>query len=56
MPEQKESAENEIRVHGMIKHRNVVRLIDAEIKERSMGDAMAYLVFPYYKVRVTGNR
>lgn len=50
VPEQKEAVESEVRVHGMIRHRNVIRLIDSEIKDGYRGDATAFLVFPYYKV------
>jgi len=51
VPEQRDLVENEVRVHGMIKHRSVIRLIQSEIKGNRVGaDGMAYLLFPYYKV------
>lgn len=50
LPEQREAAENEIRIHRLVDHENVIKLIGAEIKDQRNGEGMALLVFPYYQV------
>ena len=50
VPEQRESAENEIRHHQLVSHDNVIRLFDSEIKDIQNGEGLALLVFPYYQV------
>lgn len=50
VPEQRESAENEVRVHRMVSHDNVIQLIDSEIKDSRNGEGVALLIFPYYRV------
>ena len=55
LPEQREAAESEIRVHKRINHPNVVHLVDSEIrstaqKQNDSIEGIAFLVFPYYRV------
>ncbi len=52
IPDQRDLAENEIRVHHCVQHRNIVELVDSEITAPgSRGGSSAYLLFPYYRVR-----
>ena len=50
VPEQRESAENEIRTHHLVKHKNIIRLVNSEIKDERNGSGVALLVFPFYRV------
>lgn len=54
VPEQKESAESEIRCHRTLSHDNVIKLVDSEIKDSQNGEGVALLVFPYYRVSTKG--
>lgn len=54
LPEQRDSAENEIKMHKLINHPNVIKLIDSEIRDIASGtnyiDGIAFLLFPFYRV------
>jgi len=50
VPEQREAAENEIRVHRLVNHKNVIKLVASEIKDQRNDEGVALLVFPYYQV------
>lgn len=50
VPEQREAAENEIRTHRLVDHRNVIKLVTSEIKDQRNGEGLALLVFPFYRV------
>ena len=51
VPEQWEAVENEILVHRQIKHKNVMQLVESEMKGSREGQGMALLIFPFYRVR-----
>ena len=51
VPEQWDAVENEILVHRQIKHKNVIHLVESEMKGSRDGQGMALLVFPFYRVR-----
>ena len=53
LPEQREAAENEIRTHRLVDHENVIKLVNAEIKDQRNGEGVALLLFPFYQVRRT---
>lgn len=48
VPEQREAAENEIRIHHLLDHDNIIQLINSEIKDKRNGEGTALLIFPYY--------
>ena len=51
LPEQRDLAENEIRIHGLVQHRNIIQLVDSELRVHQRGNSSsAYLLFPYYRV------
>jgi hypothetical protein len=52
VPEQREAAESEIRIHRLVDHENVVKLVSAEVKDQRNGEGVALLLFPYYQVRL----
>lgn len=50
LPEQHEAVEKEIRAHQTVQHRNVLRLVDHEIRDLRRGGGTGLLLFPYYQV------
>ena len=51
IPEQRVSVEAEIRAHSLVSHQNVLQLVCSEIHENKNGSSMAFLLFPYYRVK-----
>lgn len=52
LPEQREAVEKEVWAHRTVQHRNVLRLVDHEIRDFRRGGSTALLLFPYYRVCV----
>lgn len=52
LTEQREAVEKEVRAHRTVQHRNVLRLVDHEIRDLRRGGSTALLLFPYYRVCV----
>lgn len=50
VPEQWDAVQNEIHVHRQIKHKNVIQLVESEVKGSREGEGMALLIFPFYRV------
>ena len=50
VPEQWDAVESEIQVHRQIKHKNVIQLVESEVKGSRDGEGMALLIFPFYRV------
>lgn len=54
LPEQKELSENEIRTHQLVQHRNIIDLVESQIRPSGgHGNSIAYLLFPYYRVTMS---
>ena len=51
LPEQWDAVANEIHVHRQIKHKNVIQLVESEMKGSRDDQGTALLVFPFYRVR-----
>lgn len=50
VPEQWDAVQNEILVHRQVKHKNVIQLVESEVKGSRDGEGMALLIFPFYRV------
>ena len=53
VPEQWDAVQNEIHVHRQVKHKNVIQLVESEVKGSREGEGMALLVFMCYNVTLT---
>ena len=51
VPEQWDAVESEIQVHRQVKHKNVIQLVESEVKGNRESEGVALLIFPYYRVR-----
>lgn len=48
--EQRDSVEKEISMHRAVLHRNVLRLVDAQVTWTEEGEGRAFLLFPFHQV------